>query len=278
MIPLRVALCGIGAWTPGFEGWPALRAALRDPAGVPALDGARRPSPALLPPAERRRVPDGVAVALEAAREAIASAAPLDTASLASVFASAHGDLAIVDYLCATLATDPLLLSPTRFHHSVHNAASGYWSIATPSMGPSTALAAGDDSFVLGLLDAMTMVVAEERPVLLVAFDTPGVGLLARVASNTTLFGTALLLVPPAVSPDAPMLTLTLASRASAPATTTQPRWHPLVASSPAARALALLEACALGRPTVDYPMDAASTITLHLEPTATPGSGTPIE
>jgi len=31
--------------------------------------------------------------------------------------------------MCKTLADDPLLLSPTRFHHSVHNAASGYWAI-----------------------------------------------------------------------------------------------------------------------------------------------------
>ena len=56
-----------------------------------------------------------------------------DAAALASVFTSAHGDLPIIDALCTTLAGDPLLLSPTRFHHSVHNAASGYWAIGSGS-------------------------------------------------------------------------------------------------------------------------------------------------
>jgi len=272
MKPLRVAVRGIGAWAPGCAAWPALRDALRDPGFAAAVDGPRRPSPALLPPAERRRVPDGVAVALEVGREAIAMAGPLATGSLASVFASAHGDLAIVDYLCATLAGDPTLLSPTRFHHSVHNAASGYWGIATPSMGPSTALAAGDASFALGLLDAVTMVVAESRPVLLVVFDTPAVGLLARVAPNTALFGAALLLAPAGTADDAPVLTLSIAPRPSTIPSTANAAFHALCGSSPAARALALLERLAQADDTtVDYPMDDTSTIALHVGPAAPP-------
>ncbi len=46
-------------------------------------------------------------------------------ADLPCVFVSAHGDLSINDYACSTLATDPSVLSPTRFHNSVHNAAGG---------------------------------------------------------------------------------------------------------------------------------------------------------
>ena len=56
-------------------------------------------------------------------------AAGCDPATLPSVFASTHGDLAITDYMCETLATDPTAVSPTKFHNSVHNAAAGYWTI-----------------------------------------------------------------------------------------------------------------------------------------------------
>jgi hypothetical protein len=278
MSTLQVTVDGIGAWAVGHEGWTAMRTCMRMSVRTvmrtPTIDSPtskpRRPAPLLLPAAERRRVPDGVAVALEVAREALAMAGatrPLDTSSLASVFASAHGDLAIVDYLCATLAEDPTLLSPTRFHHSVHNAAAGYWSIATPSVGPSTSLAAGDESFALGLLEAMTQVVAEDRPVLLVVFDTPAVGLLARVAPNSALFGAALLLSPLRAD-DGDRLALCIEPRASHAPSTRDPRFHALAASSPAARALAILEAFARGDDTtVDYPMDATSTIAIRLRP-----------
>jgi hypothetical protein len=85
------------------------------------------------------------------------------------VFTSAHGDLAIVDALCRTLAHNPLLLSPMRFHHSVHNAASGYWAIGCRSHEASTAVAAGAHSWAAGLLEALTQTAADERAVLLVA-------------------------------------------------------------------------------------------------------------
>jgi uncharacterized repeat protein (TIGR01451 family) len=66
----------------------------------------------------------------------------MPAASSPSVFSSAHGDLAIVDALCRSLAQDPQLLSPMRFHNSVHNATSGYWAIGCRSREASTAVAA----------------------------------------------------------------------------------------------------------------------------------------
>lgn len=272
MKPLRVTVSGIGAWAAGFETWPAMRSALLGRPRASAASETRRPTPLLLPAAERRRVPDGVAVALEVAREALAMAAErkdFDSRSMASVFASAHGDLAIVDYLCATLASDPTQLSPTRFHHSVHNAAAGYWSIATPSFGPSTALAAGDASFALGLLEAVTQVIAEARPVLLVVFDTPAVGLLARAAPNTALFGSALLLSPFESGELLPGLSLSLDARVSSDPSPANEAFRGLAASSPAALAVALLERLARAvETTVDFAMDAASTIAVHVTPT----------
>lgn len=155
----------------------------------------QRPAPAMLVANERRRAPDSVLVALEVAQRA-AAASGHDVATLASVFTSAHGDLAIVDALCTTLAQNPMLLSPTRFHHSVHNAASGYWAIAAGARAPSTALSCHMASFAAGLLEAACQCEADARPVLLAGFDTDARGALASVNRSRGLLGVALVLSP----------------------------------------------------------------------------------
>ncbi len=267
MTPLVADLLGIGLWIDGLEGWPRALRVLRDgaiePSPVPL-----RPVAEVLAPAERRRAPEGVAVALHVAHEAVtmaSTAAAIDLASLASVFASAHGDLAIVDYLCTTLADDPLLLSPTRFHHSVHNAAAGYWSIATQALAASTSLAAGDDTFAAGLVDALAQVALEGRPVLFVAFDTPATGPLAEAVANTRLFGMAMLLAPPGERRSLVSLRAeVVAGRAPLPLPA-QPGLHALATSSAAARGLALAEAVALEAPaTLNYPVGGGSTLKLE--------------
>lgn len=193
MLTLSVALQGIGWWTPAMPDWPSARAALR---GAPvAAPTAARPSAALLPPNERRRASDSVLMALQVADEACRAAAA-DRSALTSVFTHAHGDLAIVDALARTLAADPALLSPLRFHHSVHNAASGYWAIAAANRCASTALAAGAHSFAAGLLEALTQCAADTRPVLLVGCDTEATGPLRSVNGSRGLLAVALLLAP----------------------------------------------------------------------------------
>jgi len=144
---------------------------------------------------ERRRAPDSVVLALEVAAAAVADSCH-DGSTLASVFSSAHGDLPIIDALCTTLAGDPRLLSPTRFHHSVHNAASGYWAIGSVSHAASTALAAFDYSFAAGLLEAAAQCAADNRPVLLVACDTGAIGGLASANRSRGLLALALVLAP----------------------------------------------------------------------------------
>ena len=132
----------------------------------------QRPAVSLLPPAERRRCALSVAWALAVAQEAVASA-ELDAASLAVVFASSDGDGDIVHRLCSALATPAAAVSPTDFHNSVHNAATGYWGIGAHSPAPSTALCAYDGSFGAGLLEAACQIAIEKRPVLLIAVDLP---------------------------------------------------------------------------------------------------------
>jgi hypothetical protein len=218
-------LDGIALWTPRTPGWAAAAPALRSGA-LPVAPLAPRPGPALLAANERRRAPDSVLLALEVASAALAGSGH-DPANTASVFTSAHGDPAITDALCRTLAVNPLLLSPTRFHHSVHNAASGYWAIASGSHAASTALSAFNASFAAGWLEAAGQCACDGAPVLLVGFDTAAVGPLASVNRSQGLLGAALVL---AAQPSA-------ASR-------WQVEWH-LAADTPTATAPPLRSALA---------------------------------
>lgn len=191
---LNANIEGIAFWTRGLPSWTAARAFVRDgsqPDGAPA-----RPSPQLLAPNERRRAPESVAVALEVALAAC-EAAGRDPATLPSVFASTHGDLAITDYICSTLATDPAGLSPIRFHNSVHNAAAGYWTIGNGCTQPATAISAYDASFAQGLLEALAQVHAGAPAVLLVAYDTEATGPLQDVSRSAGLLGAGLVLSSP---------------------------------------------------------------------------------
>ena len=192
-----LGLAGIGLWSPMLQGWDTAMAVLEGRSDAPA-NPQSRPTPALLAPAERRRAPDTVALALEVA-QAACKAAGLNPRDLPSVFASRYGDLPICDAMCATLATTPALCSPIKFHNSVHNAAAGYWTAATQCHCPATALLAGRHTFAAGLLAAMTQALAEETPVLLVAYDVEARGPLAEMIESEGLLALALVLDP---SPD----------------------------------------------------------------------------
>ncbi|HEY6644563.1 beta-ketoacyl synthase chain length factor [Povalibacter sp.] len=189
-----VVIEGVAFWSSRLPGWDVARAVIRGEAAAPDA-AAPRPAPTLLAPTERRRAPDTVAIALEVAARAC-NAAQRSPAELASVFASTHGDLAISDYMCATLVDTPTLISPVKFHNSVHNAAAGYWSIGTGSFATYTALSAFRHTFAAGLLEAVTQVACDGRPVLYVAFDIEAKGPLATIAPSKGLLGAALVLAP----------------------------------------------------------------------------------
>jgi hypothetical protein len=192
MSSLAATIQGIGFWAPGLPDWPRARAFAQG--GAAAADAPARPAPALLAANERRRAPESVAVALHVAMAACEDAgqAPAD---LPGVFASTHGDLAITDYMCATLADAPATISPTRFHNSVHNAAAGYWTIGAGCMRPATALSAHAGSFAQGLLEALSQIAAgDASSVLLVGYDTDARGPLGGQARSRGLLGGALVL------------------------------------------------------------------------------------
>ena len=194
MRTLTVYVDGIGIWAPGIADWAALQRVL-SAGDIAAPDAEARPAPSILPPTERRRAPEPVLLASEAASQA-ATMAGRDPSTLACVFTSTHGDLAITDQMCATLAVDPRELSPTRFHNSVHNAPAGYWTVAAHCHKTATAISAGPSSFAAGIVEAATEVAADGDAVLLAAYDILARGPLAEVAPSGVPFAAAFVLSP----------------------------------------------------------------------------------
>lgn len=189
--PLVAWITGIGLRGPGLAGYATSASML---AGRSAHVDAPTvlTAPTALPPAERRRVGKGVKIALEVGFEALVQSG-LDASTVPSVFTSSSGDGDNCDAICRALADDRLI-SPTRFHNSVHNAPSGYWGIASGSMAPSTSLCAYDDSFAAGLDDAMTQLAGGIDAVLLVAYDAPYPEPLHAARPTPDSFGVALVL------------------------------------------------------------------------------------
>lgn len=256
---------GIAIWSPKLPGWDDAQRILRGEIPSPP-ENASRPSPQLLPPNERRRAPDTVAVSIEVASKACAHAGR-DPVSLQCIFASTHGDIAITDYMCETLAKTPDLLSPTKFHNSVHNAAAGYWAIATGCMAPYTALSAGHRTFGNGLLEALTQSQSDNTDVLYVAYDTESRGPLATITRSAGSLGCALVLSPSAS--DRTRFTLhwqMLEEEAPQNATATE-KYARLVAGNAIASCLPMFEALSGTRNRVGYAIGPRLSLELTLEP-----------
>ncbi len=191
---IAVAVRAIGLLAPGLAGWQASLATLRGEAPYQAAS-LPPPKPTMMAASERRRATMVTRLALTAAEEAVAGSGA-DPSRLASVFASSGGDMEIVDRICRALTQDDRPVSPTHFHNSVHNAAAGYWAIATGSMSASLSLSAHDGSFGAGLLEAATAVACEGQPVLLVTYDAPTPPPLAAKRPIPVAFAVALLCEP----------------------------------------------------------------------------------
>ncbi|MEX1081503.1 MAG: beta-ketoacyl synthase chain length factor [Halofilum sp. (in: g-proteobacteria)] len=242
---MRCQIEGVGIVAPGLPDWSSARPCLAgDSIWQPgALGRVVAPD---LPRTEARRATQVVHLSMTAAAQAMAAAEPPDTA-MPSVWSSADGDLIGLERTCLALAEDPPWASPHRFQNSVHNTPAGYWSIATGCRGPSTALAGGGDSFVAGLVEAMTLLTADgaER-CLLVVYDEASPPTLERVRPVAESFATALLLR--ADGNVGTPLELRKAPASATPTACEDAGLERLRATNPAARALPLLCALAAGR------------------------------
>lgn len=167
---MSFSILGCGVWGRGMTGFAALRDGLAESDYSPELSDYSAPKPEAISARERRRSGALINLAVQVAHEACENA-QVDKSSLASVFVSSMSDTAITDYMCRKLATSEKALSPTKFHNSVHNAPSGYWSISAENRAPSSFVGGFDYSVGAGLLEAISQSSAAEAPVLFVAYD-----------------------------------------------------------------------------------------------------------
>jgi hypothetical protein len=147
--------------------------------------------------------------------------------------------------LCEQLATDDRQISPTRFHNSVHNAAAGYWGIATKSMAPCQVLCAFDASFGAGLLDALAQVIVDQQTTLLIAYDSEYPEPLHSKRNTPDCGGVALLLTPHKTARSLAQITVSASS--SQAETMAASDLEALRSNIPALRSLPLLQMLARG-------------------------------
>jgi len=240
---MRVFVEGIGLCGPGLAGWEASRKVLTGAADYISAPTIVPPS-TLLPANERRRAAQIVKIALAVGAEAFA-ASGRPAAETASVFSSSGGDGDTIHDILTVLASPERALSPTKFHNSVHNAASGYWSIATGAQAASTSLCGHDDSFAAGLLEAAVQVVTENQAVALIAYDVPYPAPLNEIRPITAPFGVAFLLAPEPRTSALASIEILLRPGPMAPSVMTDPALEALRTNIPAARALPVLAALA---------------------------------
>lgn len=260
-----------------IAGWGVLGPGLPDAETAGAIlaaegayrDGvARAPIAAGLSPNEARRCPATARYALDVGQQAL-RAAGWDPGEVPTVLASGSGDLEISDKNCRALAQASIALSPTLFHNSVHNAAGGYWGIATGSRAATISLSAYDESFAAGLLEAL-MTLGTARRCLLIAYDLPAPGALAAVRKVPVPFAAALALT--SERPAGPVARLSWRwgpQDLEAEAPMAEPALEALRAANPAARSLPLLQALSARQPrTVSwtYPADGALRVAVAFE------------
>ncbi len=240
---MRVSIDAVGVLAPGLADWEVTKE---------VLSGRRcyistlfdPPQPACLAPAERRRSSPTVRLALAAAEQALLQTT-LTPQEMAMVFSSYEAAGVITHQLCEVLAGSREV-SPTQFHNSVHNAPSGYYSIAMNATRAASSICRGEWSFAAGLLNAVSQVVAENVPVLYVCYDSslpPPMSAVMPVMEPTAI---ALVLTPATgnTTTNIPLATwnVTIVPRRSE---ATWPEWMPLAwhvnASARGFAALALI-------------------------------------
>lgn len=241
---IGATIVGVSVRGPGLDGWAASRAIL---SGAQPWDDRPTvyPPPAILAPTERRRTGPVARLALALAQEAVGMSG-LAPASLRSVFGTGNGDGVTVGAVLEALAQPDGFVSPTLFHNSVHNAASGYWSIGNGSMRPVTCLGGHDWTFGVALMKALAECHVEREPVLLCVYDVSFPAPLDAKRPVGQGFGVALVLTPEGIGPwiEAKW------EAASAPhAEPLAPALRAVAPANPAARALRLLETLARETP-----------------------------
>ncbi len=242
MKSLRFNLHAAGVLAPGIDSVADLRAACRAAQPPAPLTSVQLPSPSALPANERRRSSQVVRLTLACIEQALQTS-PFPADALRSVFASDEGTGEVCQQMLEALATTRQI-SPLLFTNSVHNAPSGYFSIAWRNRQSATVVSLGLESFASGLLCAVSEAVSAEQPVLLVAYDPAMSSPMDELLPVREAMATAWIITAGSVATGAPLLAsfaLTL-ERDETVSPSAWPSWMPETwAAHSSARALAAL-------------------------------------
>ncbi|WP_317930858.1 beta-ketoacyl synthase chain length factor [Halioxenophilus sp. WMMB6] len=154
------------AWAPGLEtnaDWSEWAAGHK-----PLVDDRSSPKLEFVQPMLRRRFSRLTRMALQVCFSCAAGDHTLRT-----VFCSRHGEIHRTKTLLDEL-TRGEAISPMGFSLSVHNTASGLYSIASENKAPSSAIASGVDTLAMAVIEALGALQRQpEAPVLVVLADEP---------------------------------------------------------------------------------------------------------
>ncbi len=156
---------GLGLWTPGHASPEAWCRSDFDAS-------VETPPVALLSGPLRRRATGLTRMAVEVFQQAT-SQVGCDPVTIPSVWATSNGEHTTAIKLLGMMQRGEGKLSPTHFHNSVHNTASGYSSIATGNCAPSTTLTGGAELIASSLLEAICHLETSAEKVVLVLADEP---------------------------------------------------------------------------------------------------------
>lgn len=164
-LSLEIPVAAWSAWAPGLDSaaaWDSWAAGNSD------MQSDGTPELPFVAPLMRRRLGKTARMMLWVAQQCGAGHPELRT-----VFVSRHGELNRTVPMLRELARNGEL-SPTDFSLSVHNAAGGVCSIVRHDRSASVSVAAGEESFAYGLIEAaIQWRLAPQRPVLVVYADEP---------------------------------------------------------------------------------------------------------
>jgi hypothetical protein len=159
----EVAVLGVGAFVPGFDGLKGWAASEPNEEHV-------APRAELIPKRQRRRASSLSKALADAFSDALESSG-LEPSLVASVFGSAIGEASTMVGLLDQMWSETGMLSPMRFATSVHNAASGVISIATENRGMTTAIGADFDTPAMALMEGIGLVLARGESVIVCCGD-----------------------------------------------------------------------------------------------------------
>lgn len=243
----------VGVLAPGIADWQQAQDVLTGRLPLTPTPLAP-PTPASLAPAERRRSSRPVRLAIATAEQALQQT-PIPASDMAMVFCSSEAAGEITHQLCEVLAGSREV-SPTLFHNSVHNAPSGYYSIAMHAKLAASSVCAGPWSFGAGLLCAAVDVAANRQSVLFACYDSPMPPPLVDVMPVTEAMAIALVLTPERTPRSLAGWNMNLTPAEAEPA---WPSWLPPAwQANASARGFAVLAALARGTAEcVDLPLSA---------------------